>query len=190
MDPIDIVLLLLLGYGAYEGYKKGFLMSMVGLFGLLLALILGVYFMDLVSEWLASETEDLAYALPIIAFLLIFCSTLLLVHLAGKAMKKMLSLLLLGGLDSLAGGLLGIIRTGFFISFFLWFGFFMEIKSLQKWESTSKVLPYIQPLGPGVFELLSPFLPTLKEAGRKMMDKIDQGEPFTKETGKESIEGQ
>ncbi|NDE61052.1 MAG: CvpA family protein, partial [Cyclobacteriaceae bacterium] len=33
MDPIDIVLLLLLGYGAYEGYKKGFLMSMVGLFG-------------------------------------------------------------------------------------------------------------------------------------------------------------
>ena len=72
MEPIDVVILVLLGLGAYEGYKKGLLMSIVGLFGFVLAIVLGIYFMDMVGNWLASETEQLAFALPVVAFLLIF----------------------------------------------------------------------------------------------------------------------
>ena len=69
-----MVILLLLALGAYEGYKKGLLMSIIGVFGFVLAIVLGIYFMEFVGNWLASETDQEALALPIIAFLLIFYS--------------------------------------------------------------------------------------------------------------------
>ncbi|MFT7363232.1 MAG: membrane protein required for colicin V production, partial [Algoriphagus sp.] len=33
MEIVDIVILIILGLGAYEGFKQGFLMSIVGLVG-------------------------------------------------------------------------------------------------------------------------------------------------------------
>jgi membrane protein required for colicin V production len=42
LEPLDVVILVLLGLGAYEGYKKGLLMSIVGLFGFVLAIVLGI----------------------------------------------------------------------------------------------------------------------------------------------------
>jgi len=38
LAPIDIVILILIGLGAYEGYKKGLLLSILGLIGFVLAL--------------------------------------------------------------------------------------------------------------------------------------------------------
>jgi len=40
LEPVDVVILLLLGLGAYEGYKKGLLMSIIGLLGFVLAIVL------------------------------------------------------------------------------------------------------------------------------------------------------
>lgn len=82
-------------------------MSIIGLLGFVLAIVLGVYFMEGVSKWLATETDEAAFGLPILAFLLIFFSTLFLANLAGKALKKMVALVLLGGLDSLGGAEIG-----------------------------------------------------------------------------------
>jgi len=48
LEPIDVVILVLLGLGAYEGYKKGLLMSLIGIFGFVLAIVLGIYFMEFV----------------------------------------------------------------------------------------------------------------------------------------------
>ena len=140
MEPIDVVILVLLGLGAYEGYKKGLLMSIVGLFGFVLAIVLGIYFMDMVGNWLASETEQLAFALPVVAFLLIFFSTLFLINIVGRAVKKMLALVLLGGLDSLGGAVLGVVRAGFFISLLLWVLLRLEVKTFQDWQAKSEYL--------------------------------------------------
>ena len=168
-----MVILLLLGLGAYEGYKKGLLMSMVGIFGFVLAIVLGIYFMEFVGNWLASETEQKAFALPVIAFLLIFFGTLFLVHIAGRAFKKMLGLVLLGGLDSFGGAVLGIVRTGFFISLLVWVLGKLELASLQKWQAESEYLAFIEPLTPEVLGLLDPILPSVKEASQELIQKIE-----------------
>ena len=175
MEPIDVVILVLLGLGAYEGYKKGLLMSIVGLFGFVLAIVLGIYFMDMVGNWLASETEQLAFALPVVAFLLIFFSTLFLINIVGRAVKKMLALVLLGGLDSLGGAVLGVVRAGFFISLLLWVLLKLELKTFQDWQAKSEYLAYLQPLTPGVLELLSPLLPPVKEAGQELINRFEKG---------------
>lgn len=175
MEPVDVVILLLLGLGAYEGYKKGLLMSIVGLLGFVLAIILGVYFMEGVSKWLATETDEAAFGLPVLAFLLIFFSTLFLANLAGKALKKMMALVLLGGLDSLGGAVLGIVRTGFFISLFIWVLGKIEMEPFKDWEKKSEYLSYIRQLTPGVLEILSPILPAVKEAGQELLEKVEKG---------------
>jgi membrane protein required for colicin V production len=175
LEPIDVVILLLLALGAYEGYKKGLLMSIVGIFGFVLAIVLGIYFMEFVGNWLASETDQEALAIPIIAFLLIFFGTLFLINIAGRALKKMLGLVLLGGLDSLGGAVLGIVRTGFFISLLVWVLGKLELESLKKWQSDSEYLAFIEPLTPEVLELLDPILPSVKEASQELIQKIEGG---------------
>jgi len=150
-------------------------MSIIGLVGFVLAIVLGVYFMEGVSKWLATETDEAAFGLPILAFLLIFFSTLFLANLAGKALKKMVALVLLGGLDSLGGAVLGIVRTGFFISLLVWVLGRIELDIFKDWEKKSKYLSYLKPLTPGVLEILSPILPTVKEAGQELLEKVEKG---------------
>ncbi len=175
LEPIDVILLLLLALGAYEGYKKGLLMSIVGIFGFVMAIVLGIYFMEFVGNWLASETDQEALAIPIIAFLLIFFSTLFLINIAGRALKKMLGLVLLGGLDSLGGAVLGIVRTGFFISLLVWVLGKLELESINNWQAESEYLAYIEPLTPGVLELLDPILPSVKDASQELIQKLEGG---------------
>ena len=175
MEPIDVVILVLLGLGAYEGYKKGLLMSLIGIFGFVLAIVLGIYFMEFVGNWLATETEQKALALPVVAFLLIFFGTLFLIHIAGRAFKKMLGLVLLGGLDSLGGAVLGIVRTGFFISLLVWVLGKLELESIKNWQADSEYLAYIEPLTPEVLELLDPILPSVKDASQELIQKFEGG---------------
>lgn len=168
-----MVILLLLGLGAYEGYKKGLLMSIVGIFGFVLAIVLGIYFMEFVGNWLASETKQETLAIPIVAFLLIFFGTLFLINIAGRALKKMLGLVLLGGLDSLGGAVLGIVRMGFFISLLVWVLGKLELESLKNWEANSDYLSFIEPLTPEVLELVGPILPAVKDASQELIQKIE-----------------
>lgn len=171
MAPIDIILLILIGLGAYEGYKKGLLLSIVGLVGFVLAIALGVYFMDPMSKWLASNLDDLTFAFPIMAFLIVFLITLILVNTAGWILKKMMDLILLGGLDSIAGAILGIVKSAFFISFFLWLSIQFDLKMPREWRAKSEFLQYIEPLAPGVIWALEPVSPKLKEV-QKTMEEI------------------
>lgn len=174
MEPVDIVLLILVGLGAYEGYKKGLLMSIVGLIGFVLAIILGVYFMEPMSKYLANHLKELTFAFPIIAFLIVFGITLALVGIAGWILKKMMNMILLGGLDSVGGAILGIVKTAFFISLFLWLANLFDLKMSKEWSAKSEFMQYIEPLAPAVIWILEPIVPKIGEL-QKTVDEIVEG---------------
>ncbi|OOG69368.1 CvpA family protein [Algoriphagus sp. A40] len=173
METIDIVILFLIFLGAYEGYKKGLLMSIVGLIGFVLAIILGVYFMEPVSKYLAEHSDSLTFAFPIIAFLIVFCITLAIVGIAGWILKKMMNLILLGGLDSIGGAILGIVKAAFFISLFLWLANLFDLKMPKEWSAKSESLQYIEPLAPGVIWVLEPLVPKIKEMEKTVAEIVD-----------------
>jgi membrane protein required for colicin V production len=163
LAPIDIVILIILGLGAYEGYKKGLLMTIVGLIGFVLAIILGVYFMDPVSKMLAERLDELTFAFPVIAFLIVFFITLILVNTAGWILKKMMDMILLGSVDSIAGAILGIVKSAVFISLFMWLSLGFELKMPKEWSAKSEYLQYIEPLAQGVIWVLEPLVPKIKD---------------------------
>jgi len=173
LATVDIVLLILVALGAYEGYKKGLLLSIVGLIGFVLAIILGVYFMEPVSKYLANHLKELTFAFPIIAFLIVFGITLALVGMAGWILKKMMNIILLGGLDSIGGGILGIVKTAFFISLFMWLCGLFDLKMPKDWSAKSEFLPYIEPMAPAVIWVLEPIVPKVGELQKTIEEIVD-----------------
>lgn len=173
MEAVDIVLLILLGLGAFEGYRKGLLMSIMGLVGFVLAIILGVYFMEPVSKYLAGHLEELTFAFPIIAFLIVFGLTMAIVGIAGWMMKKMAKMVLLGGLDAIGGAILGIVKTAFFISLFIWLANKFDLEMPKKWSANSEYLGYVEPMAPAVIWVLEPLVPKIGELQKTIEEIVD-----------------
>lgn len=173
MAPVDIILLILIALGAYEGYKKGLLLSIVGLIGFVLAIALGVYFMDPVSKFLAKHLDEITFAFPIMAFLIVFLLTLMLVGIAGWVLKRVMDMVLLGGLDSIAGAILGIVKSAFFISLFMWLSLQFDMKMPREWRKESQYLQYIEPFAPSLIWVLEPVSPKLKELQKTMEDIVE-----------------
>ena len=72
-------------------------------------------------------------------------------------------MILLGSVDSIAGAILGIVKSAFFISLFMWLALGFELKMPNEWSAKSEYLQYIEPLAPGVIWVLEPLVPKVKE---------------------------
>lgn len=130
--------------------------------------------MDPVAKWLAANLDELTFAFPVIAFLIVFFLTLILVNVAGWILKQVMDMILLGGLDSLAGAILGIVKSAFFISLFLLLALKFDLNMPKEWKKESQLLTYIEPLAPGVVWALEPFVPKIKEL-EKTIEEIVEG---------------
>lgn len=129
--------------------------------------------MDPVSKILAERLDELTFAFPVIAFLIVFIITLLIVKIAGWILKKMMDMILLGGIDSIAGGILGIVKSAFFISLFMWLALGFELKMPNEWSAKSEYLQYIEPLAPGVIWVLEPLVPKIKELQETIAEIVE-----------------
>ncbi|WP_186300059.1 CvpA family protein [Algoriphagus algorifonticola] len=172
---IDIIIVGVLLLGAYEGYKQGFLLGILGLFGFVIAVILGFYFMDPLAAWLGENVESVNISYPVIGFLIIFVISLLLIRIFGWVLKKVMDLTILGTFDSFAGVLFGVVKAGFFLSLFLWFTKEFDFDFPKKWERNSEMIGYIEPWAPGVIDSVSPFFPEVestKSSFEKLVEKV------------------
>jgi membrane protein required for colicin V production len=174
LEAVDIVILIFLGLGAYEGFKQGFLMSIVGLIGFVVAIILGFYFMDTMADWLGENVKTINLGYPLAGFLVIFFISMILIRMVGWILKKAINLILLGGIDSAAGGVLGAVKSGFYISLFLWFTTEFRMELPKKWLRESEILGYIKPLAPAVISAVEPIFPSVKSTRNKLDEFVEK----------------
>lgn len=116
MTYIDLLILVPLLWGAVRGFMKGFIISISGL----LALILGIYGAVLLSDRLGAylaESHGLEGAMmPTIAFSLVFLAIVVGVYFLGRLIQKGMSLVALGFVNKLAGGLFGVLKSALVLS--------------------------------------------------------------------------
>jgi len=174
LEIVDIIIVIILGLGAYEGFKQGFLMSIVGLVGFVVAIILGFYFLEPMAGWLAEKVREVNLGYPIAGFLVIFFISMILIRVVGWTLKKLINIILLGGIDSAAGGVLGALKAGFFISLFLWFTTEFQMDLPKKWLKSSETLGYIQPMAPAVIANVEPFFPKVGSTRSKLDEFVDK----------------
>ncbi len=138
----------------------------------MVAVILGFYFMDSMTDWLKDNVTEFNMAYPIVAFLIIFVISVLLIQSVGWILKQVMNLILLGSIDSLAGSILGIVKAAFFISLFIWFGKEFDLDLPKQWEKDSEMLDFIEPMAPAVIEAVEPFFPKVGGTRKKLEDLV------------------
>ena len=110
MSIFDIIVLSCLLIALCIGLKKGFIGQVVSLVALCLGVWLSVKFSVGVGQWLKSWIALDDTVLKVIAFILIFCITVLGLTLIGRILEKIVKVVLLGWLNRLLGATLAIVE--------------------------------------------------------------------------------
>lgn len=113
MEIIDLIILIPLIYGAWKGFKKGFVMELFTILALLVGLYAAFHFSDKITEMIVGKTHEKPGYLPAISFLLLFLAVGAMVYFGGKALEQVLKLAQLSFLNKGTGALIGILKWGY-----------------------------------------------------------------------------
>ena len=158
-------------FGAINGFKKGLLLEIIGIFAFVLAIIGGFKLMELGMTYLEGYFEGFNNLLPFISFLIIFLAILILINMLGKVVKKMVDLTLLGGVDKFAGAIIGIAKWAIGLSIVLWLTHYFGIE-LPGQNEELVLYPFLTELAPNVIESAAVILPFAEELFDSIKDLI------------------
>ena len=150
MNWLDIILILALAASIIGGFATGFIKSALSLAGAIVGILLaGRLYAPLASIFPFIANTGVA---KIIAFILILVAVLLIAHLIAKLLHWLTSLILLGWLDHLLGGIFGLITGAIFIGAAIaaWIVFFGINGAIQGSKVAGILLGYL----PSVLALL------------------------------------
>ncbi|MEN9972249.1 MAG: hypothetical protein RIS20_596 [Bacteroidota bacterium] len=115
MNMLDLIILLPLIYGAYKGYKRGFIMSLFMLLAVIVGLYAAFHFTDVIVDYGKEHFKWSSKYISPITFLTLFLVVGAGVYFGGKVLESVIKLAKLSVLNSLAGALLGLLQWIYFV---------------------------------------------------------------------------
>lgn len=119
MNYIDIIILILLLLSAISGFKKGLVSELASLAALILGIWGAFEFSDITAEFLIENFNWHWRYLNVVSFVLTFIVIVILVHIVGSVVNKIVETALLGFLNRLAGIVFGVLKTALILSVIL-----------------------------------------------------------------------
>jgi membrane protein required for colicin V production len=163
VNTLDLILIISFAIGIASGYRKGFLISLFSLLAIFLGILAGFKLMGAamltLNDYYAMDEKILPYA----AFAVVFVIVLIVVNLLGKMVKSFLDKTVLGNVDQLAGGVLGLLKTVFMISVVFWIGESLSLGVLARWSETSWLYAYTAAFAPVVTGWAGDLIPAFGE---------------------------
>lgn len=157
MKTLDIILLIPLFFGAYLGYKKGLLITLIKIVALIGGVIAGFKLIHIASVYLSPYIGN-SSTLPIVSFLVVFILVIIGTNLVGKALKKILDMTLLGSLDNLFGAILNLMKWCFGLSILLWLLHQLNVIPI-KHTSDTFIYPILLKIAPNIILIGEKTLP-------------------------------
>ncbi|MCF0053861.1 CvpA family protein [Dyadobacter sp. LJ53] len=176
MKLLDVLILLPLLWGALHGYRKGLLIEIIGIAGLVIAMILGFKFLGLGMEILTPYFSDSVAKkiLPYVGFSAIFFPTIFLLNQFGYSIRRSLRFSILGTFDSVAGGMVGVLTWVFGISVFFWLVNAIGVKIPSHRTDDTYLYPLVVPVAPTLITKALTLMPSgtelIKEWKREYLD--------------------
>jgi membrane protein required for colicin V production len=119
MNYIDIVLGILLVLAAISGFRKGLVVELASLAALVLGIWGAIEFSYITSEFLVENFDWKWDHLNIASFIITFVVIVILVHIVGSTVNKLVETVMLGFVNKLAGLVFGILKSALILSIVL-----------------------------------------------------------------------
>lgn len=166
MNLIDILILTLLVVFLVKGLMQGLVRELCALAGLLAGAFLAFRYQGVLAAEAERSIHLSATVAAAIAFLAIFLTTVLLFLLLGHLLSRTVTLLFLGGLNRVAGGLFGVAQAVVLLAVIL---YGLSLRSspaflVTSLRSSQLAPPYVR-LGEAVYRGSSRILPVAEAAG-------------------------
>lgn len=119
MNVIDIIILIILAWGAFRGFTQGFILQVVTFIALIVGIWASIRFSDVMAGFLTKNLDITGKYLPVLSFILIFILVIIIAHLIGMLLTRIFELTALGGLNRLGGIAFGMLKMAFIASVLL-----------------------------------------------------------------------
>ncbi|SDK67461.1 membrane protein required for colicin V production [Catalinimonas alkaloidigena] len=163
MEPLDIILLVPLTWGAYRGFQAGLIVEVVSTLGALVGLVVAFALMDWGTALLAPYAEKIAFLAPFAAFIIIFLVVFWGLNRLALLLRDVIRLTLLGWLDRIAGALVGILKSLLTLGLLLWAAQLVQLQLPTDYTEGTFIYPFVATLGPAVAGWLTTTFPALQE---------------------------
>lgn len=115
MNAFDILIVVILSYGLIGGIFRGLVKEVSSIIGVAGGFVAAYLYYGTLAGWLTGLVSNPAYRY-ILAFLLIFCSVVIVVNVIAIVLKYLLNLVFLGWLDRLGGAGFGLVKGVLIVS--------------------------------------------------------------------------
>ena len=153
----DFLFAIIFIWASYRGFKKGLIYQATTLAALLLGIYGSIKFSDLMAFFLYEKFGWHSPYIKLIAFIITFTGIIILIHLLGRFIEKMVEMVALGFVNRILGLVFGLIKSAFIISVVLYFFNMVNVnKQIIPEETTNQSYLYkpLSALAPLVFPIL------------------------------------
>lgn len=154
---IDVFFVILGCYFVIRGIFRGFIGEAITLLGLVCSIYLSFKFFGALGAILESILRMNSYLAQVIAILIVWLLTTIVIALFRSAFKSVISAASMSGTDKLLGLFSGLIKTVLVVYVFLISGFLLSPVVSPTWMSSSDILRYSGRYWPTVRHLLIDF---------------------------------
>ena len=127
---LDIVFLVPLIWGAYNGFKKGLIAQVIGIISLLAGVWVGINCKELVTPFIIEKVQE--KYLSISCFLVLFFLVIIFGTMISKILEKFANFIQLKWINKLGGLVLGIIKISTFLV--------IAVSILKTWDSHTVII--------------------------------------------------
>lgn len=167
MNSLDLGILIIASIFFVRGVFRGFVFELVTVVGLILGYIISITYLSLLSGYILSYFPSFPESVVnLVSFFILFVGTNLLLRFVSNLITKTLKIAMLGWLNRLLGGVLGMIKSVIIMSILVFVIDMIPFSSylLEQVEvQASELYPILNALGPRLYEeiqkLTSTFIP-------------------------------
>lgn len=177
MNYLDLLLLLPIGFFAYEGFKNGIVREVFGIIGVVLAVFLTFLLMEDMTSILRYFWFTPADYLPILAGLILFFGAIIFTRFLANLIHKMLEVVSLNFINKILGSAFGALKTAIVFSavLLLLAGFNLPNEETR---NESKVYNHIIFIAPAVYNTIVSVYPGTEDFITVIEKNINQNNPL------------
>lgn len=158
---LDVIIALSLVYAAWKGWRRGIVMALLYLLGVIVGLIVSLKFSGAIGEWFVEHGYAFGIKSTSIGFLVSFVGLGLLMRLASRTLHGVLRATGLSGINRAIGAAVQVLIFALVWSCLLWLGSRTQLLP-ENMIAESVLYPTIAPLAPYVFSKLGLIIPMAK----------------------------